>query len=109
MRILPPDAHTLMVRLRSMNTDGGCGGNGDSQTEERSQRRTNGEDGATAPNNEGSGADRRSAPCGCGRTADASTTRTSGVRVCRPVAPTPPRYARREPARLLRFVSVRSV
>ena len=60
-------------------------------------------------NNEGSGADRRSAPCGCGRTADASTTRTSGVRVCRPAAPTPPRYARREPARLLRFVSVLSV
>ena len=32
-----------------------------------------------------------------------------GARVCRPAAPTPPRYARREPACLLRFVSVRSV
>ena len=98
-----------MVRLPSMNTDGGCGVTRDSQTEKRSERRRNGEDSGTNTNNEGSGPDRRSAPCGRVRTADASTTRTSSVRVCRPDAPTPPRYARREPACLLRFSFVGSV
>ena len=51
-----------------------------SQTEQRSQRRRNGEDCGLAP--------RVARRRGCVRTADASTTRAFGVRVCRPDAPT---------------------